>query len=577
MKCSHYYSKFKSNGAQINFFWITILLLSSINIVALYNACFFSGELSVPVKILSAVSDSLCLFFPFIFFRKKWILCIPIWFCVLSFIEFINVLYFRNFNDVISGIAYFSSGSVNNFVISSGIASIKGIDLVFVITTIVVILATQKNIHTLKTTKQFKIVYTVLLITFLSLQTSLSMRRIHINNKLNWHDSISEYFDSFKLRTSWKSYLRDYGLSGYLIRVGTEILKIDNGISSKDLALIDSFWIEKQILPPLPFYIDSLCEHNQGKNLIIIIVESLNSKLLTTGEAVKIVPFLKQLTNDKEVIYFPSVTAQTSHGRSSDGQFIYNTGLLPLADEALVNRYASANYPSIAKLLNGQSMEIIGEERSLWSHAITSVSYGYDKLIDNIATDNIPISQRDSLIFDAAIKEVNRLRSPFLLEITTIGMHKPYNNKTNEPLSLSGQYDSKDQHYFEAAHIMDRSLKKFIDYLKSSGIYNQSIIVITSDHEESYPLLSHNFNEKLIPFIILNSGINFEADASRQYYQMDVFPTMLDVMGMTSSSVYHGIGNSMLRLQDGDTLNMDYLWDMSAKTIKSKRFPPLYH
>ncbi len=118
---------------------------------------------------------------------------------------------------------------------------------------------------------------------------------------------------------------------------------------------------------------------NRSRNLIFIIVESLASDAVgATVNGVKVAPTLSALAADSSAIVFRRMQAQVNHGRSSDGQFIYNTGLLPLRNNVVAKRYPSANYPSIAKALGyANSSEVVGEKPTFYNHSITNLSYGY--------------------------------------------------------------------------------------------------------------------------------------------------------------------------------------------------------
>ena len=151
------------------------------------------------------------------------------------------------------------------------------------------------------------------------------------------------------------------------------------------------------------------------RNLIIIVIESLESRALHFSSDLH--PALTGLINRPGTIYIDRCRVLTDYGRSSDAHFMVNTGLLPLRREALVNRYATKDYPSLAKILGGQSIEIIGEDKSLWSHGLTSRSYGFDRLIDNLAPAAM---NQDSIIFEASARALKSIRQPFFMFITTL-------------------------------------------------------------------------------------------------------------------------------------------------------------
>ena len=106
--------------------------------------------------------------------------------------------------------------------------------------------------------------------------------------------------------------------------------------------------------------LDSLKQRNGSKNLIFIIVESLNSAAVDTViEGAAITPHLSALLRSDSVVYFRRMRPQVRDGRSSDGQLIYNTGLLLLVSEPTSAPYPHASYPSPPHALRRYSSHVI--------------------------------------------------------------------------------------------------------------------------------------------------------------------------------------------------------------------------
>ena len=99
---------------------------------------------------------------------------------------------------------------------------------------------------------------------------------------------------------------------------------------------------------------------------------------------------------------------------------------------------------------------------------------------------------------------------------------------------------------------VDRSLKPFVQYLRSRPDASDIVIVITGDHEglASYRegMLSDSITSRIVPeneftpLLIINSprpGL-FDFVAG----QVDVFPTLLDIMGLNDYP-WRGMGTSI--------------------------------
>ena len=154
-----------------------------------------------------------------------------------------------------------------------------------------------------------------------------------------------------------------------------------------------------------------------GKNLILIIVESLNSWVVNNEYASReITPVLNRLLKEDGTVYCLDMTSQVREGYSSDGQLIYNTGLLPAANCATAVRYGDNRFIGIADVLpDYHSFEVIVESGKYWNHRVTTHSYGYDSLYENLidkyADVDIPY---DRMLFLEAEILIESCRKPFL-------------------------------------------------------------------------------------------------------------------------------------------------------------------
>ena len=257
------------------------------------------------------------------------------------------------------------------------------------------------------------------------------------------------------------------------------------------------------------------------------------------------------------------------HGRSSDAQFVYNTGLLPLRGEALVTNYASKNYPSLAKALRRPSAEVIGENRRLWAHAATSASYGFDRLIDGLADD---CDDQDSIIFAEAARVAADMEQPFYLSVASLSMHDPYDGPRVTPsLQIEGlpHEDDRDREYFERAHHFDASLGRFIEALRRDGLFGNTVIVITGDHEIRASSVPEYLHDDSVPLIIVNPGM--KAARTAGVTQADVFPSLLQLMGTpyeVAGVPYAGLGRSIFLPAEPHKLSEED-YEVSEMIIKS--------
>ena len=295
----------------------------------------------------------------------------------------------------------------------------------------------------------------------------------------------------------------------------------------------------------------------RGKHVILLVVESLNSwviDLRLNGQ--EVTPTLNALCRDSlNNLVSTKMKSQVKNGRSSDGIFMYNTGLLPLTTQVVANTYGDVPYPALAKTLgNYDTFYACCDEPNLWNVKQMSLNYGYKDFYGKQEIKKT-LEANDYHLDKTLIEEVTKLipqrNQPFMALIATAGMHHPYNTPM-EPLTWvqsSGLYTREVRCYLERANSFDTALAQFIQDLKAQGIYGNTMIVILSDHSEMVDdspqgRPSIDMEGDNCVFIAINSGQN--GCIKGPFGQIDVFPTLLDLLGADSPK-WNGLGYSLLR------------------------------
>lgn len=313
----------------------------------------------------------------------------------------------------------------------------------------------------------------------------------------------------------------------------------------------------------------------EPRNLIMVIIESWVTPGDTSAAGADPMPHLRALMAEPDAIVIDDVGIRATVGRSADGQFIYNTGLLPPRGETWVSRHAVADYPSLAKALPvAASLEIITEGESVWNHAYTSPSLGFDRLLSGIER-SIRDQTQDSVLMDMALDEIARLPRPFYVQLTTGTMHEPYGQsdvprRIDRRAVLAAGYTPSEYVYLERLHFTDRHIGRFIDSLRASGVADSSVIVIAADHHPTVMPPGRAFGPLRSPLIIIGSGMA-RLPRRSDFEQTDLFPTLLDIMGASeyrhpvlsrishetdsiADAPYRGMGRSLFDLAArGDT------------------------
>lgn len=527
-----------------------VLAISLFTIFLYLECATFTVTPSLPFKIAGALADS-CILLPGLFLlRGRWrIVGGFVAFGVMA-VVMANVCFLRNFNDLIPYTSYFNSQLGDPTVIDGAINSFRVSDLILIaagIGPLVYYLCAVRHKATQPWPVRLRAAASAAIILIGAWAVSLagSFRREANFQGISGISEIAEWVFPDRA-VDMKTIYRNLNFTGYAARglaaaMTDPYIKLSADKEREIASYLDGKTRHSAAVAPI-------ADDSLKRNLIVIMVESLETRALHISSDLH--PALTRLIDRPNTVYIDKCRVLTNYGRSSDAQFMVNTGLLPLRDEALVNRYALNDYPSLAKILNSHSVEIIGEDKSLWSHGLTNKSYGFDKLIDNLAPSAM---NQDSIIFEASARYLESIPQPFFMFIATLSMHDPYReSKTGvSPAdSIFGRFsDDRDKEYFRRLHHCDHHLGLFIEKLKALGLYDDTLIIIVGDHEIREGATS--FTEgTTVPLIIVNAPDHLplnEIDAAG-FSQIDIFPTILYLMGRKGRFLgadYTGLGTNL--------------------------------
>ena len=241
-------------------------------------------------------------------------------------------------------------------------------------------------------------------------------------------------------------------------------------------------------------------------------------------------------------------------------------------------------YPSLAAALAGYDCrEIICTPGVNWNQNVTAHTYGFDTLY--MRDDLTDALGRHADIDDAALTDFTArllpsLRQPFFLELVTMTMHTPYTDNKLRPswITRSDTLTAEARGYLNCVNVTDSCLGALIDDIRRLGLANNTLLVIVSDHTQVYynRVVGRSDYEFVpddwgIPMIIAGCDTTFRHDAV--IGQVDVYPTLLDVMG-ANAYPWKGMGHSILRYPVRSAVqprNMSVIGDSTALTPLQRR------
>lgn len=320
--------------------------------------------------------------------------------------------------------------------------------------------------------------------------------------------------------------------------------------------------VQQFINKEIPSYTDNPYCTAPSRNLVLLMVESLNAWVIDLKiDGQEVCPVLNSLVADTASIACTQMMAQVKNGRSSDGMFIYNTGLLPLTGGSVAMDYGNNDYPAFAKALKGIdkrycTMEITVDRAGMWNVQTTAASYDFDSLYLQDAYRETYIKSGQSIdkaLLEFAAQKLASQQGPFYSMIFTGTTHIPYDKLENVAptwISKSKSYTVNVRNYLEKVAFFDRQLGAFIEKLKREGTYENTVLVVASDHSDfvdNDPRGRASISKRGIEclFVILNAGLPGQR-IEGPVGQIDLYPTLLDIMG-ANGYWWKGLGHSLLR------------------------------
>ena len=252
-----------------------------------------------------------------------------------------------------------------------------------------------------------------------------------------------------------------------------------------------------------------------GYNVISIHLESIMNFLIglkINGE--EVTPNLNKLVN--ESMYFNNFYSQVSVGTSSDAEFTLNTSLMPVQSGTVFVSYYNRTYQSLESLLNEKNyytFSMHGNKASMWNRDKMYPYLGYQRFYaeeDYNIDEIVGLGLSDKSFFkqnETKLEEIQKMVDEsdnfnnYMGTLIMLSNHTPW----QDPIYLEGEdafdinyhtgkidpltkteivYDYLEGsgmetlgRYIRAAHYADEQLGTFINYVKTSGKYNNTLFI----------------------------------------------------------------------------------------------------
>jgi phosphoglycerol transferase MdoB-like AlkP superfamily enzyme len=227
----------------------------------------------------------------------------------------------------------------------------------------------------------------------------------------------------------------------------------------------------------------------RDRNLLLVQVESMQGFLVgLTVDGQEITPHLNRLA--RAALYFPNFFDQTGAGRSSAGDFIAQTSVLPVA-ESIAYSAPGMHFDTIASELAARgytTLSAIPFRASFWNRRLTHPTYGFATSLfrDTFADgERVGWGLSDREFFRQMRPRLAALPTPWCVWLTTLSLHFPYERFPGslEVLEL-GELEGKPMgNYLHGMHLFDRALGELLGGLAQDGLLDTTVVAIWGDHD----------------------------------------------------------------------------------------------
>lgn len=460
-----------------------------------------------------------------------------------------NVIYYREFTDFMTINTIFGYSTVSQGLSGSSFALLKPQDIIIVADIVIVALGFITGfLHLDK--------HPIPRVQALAL-TSFSLFCLVLNitlGEISRPQLLSRTFD--------RNYLVKYlGIDTYMVYDGLKTARnsqVRNKAGSSDLNNIINFTRNHYAEPNSKMYGIA-----KGRNVIVIHLESFQQFLINYKLNDKeVTPFLNSLYNSKETYSFANFFNQVGQGKTSDAENMLETSTYGLSQGSLFSILGTDNTfegaPAILDQSQGYTSAVFhGNSGSFWNRNNVYKNLGYNYFFDssyyNTDANNLTeYGLKDKLLFHDSVKYLERLQQPFYAKFVTVSNHFPFAlDDQNTSFDKANTSDASINNYFVTAHYLDQAVQEFFEYLKKSGLYDNSIIVLYGDHygisdTRNLKLASllgkssstwsdfDNTQMQRVPFMIHIPGTKDGGVQTQYGGEIDVLPTLLHLLGIDS-------------------------------------------
>ena len=307
----------------------------------------------------------------------------------------------------------------------------------------------------------------------------------------------------------------------------------------QEVHFVDEKFIDENIHP---YKLYAREEVEPKPNIVIFILESFGkeysgafNKNTDIKNFVSYTPFYDSLAT-KSLI----ATNAFANGRQSiHGMSSILAGIPTLKDAFTSSPYSNQKIQSIVSVSNEMgydtsffhgapngSMGFLGFGNILgFKHYYGKTEYNNDADFDGIW------GIWDEPFFQYFAKTLNQKKSPFMATLFSVSSHHPF----KVPEKYQGKFKKGPLEIHEPIGYTDYALKQFFKTAEKMPWFTNTIFVLVADHtnQVGYPEYEKSINRFSVPILFYspNPKYNLKGEVTEPAQQMDIYPTLADLMG----------------------------------------------
>ncbi|MFC5470110.1 LTA synthase family protein [Cohnella suwonensis] len=303
----------------------------------------------------------------------------------------------------------------------------------------------------------------------------------------------------------------------------------------------------------------------KGKNVIIVQMESFQDFLVGLEvDGVEVTPNMNKLAAGD--FHYRNFYAMVGQGTTSDAEFVVNTSMYVPKHEPATQDYVKKDLPSLPKLLKAEGYQTATfhtNEVQFWNRKELYSAVGFDKYYDKKFFgdgDHVAFGASDEVLFAKSLDELKKMDAsgqPFYAHLITMSSHHPYNVPEDKiRMELPEEFDDTlVGRYIQAQNYSDYALGQFIEQLKASGLWENSIVLFYGDHQ-GLPVYSLDSKERdlmkgllgheyaypdmfNIPLVLHVPGVTTPTEIDKTGGQVDILPTVANLTGISLADQIH--------------------------------------